>query len=716
MAQESHEMRGIQQETGQQTSQQDKVPESSVDPMLTRTSSMTAHEPITRPLRTSLWPLVVFAVYGTLALFSWIVLCMASKRPIGSKQDYMSFDGYEEEVTRILAKNESFLRAAQIVQSIVGLLTIPVTSAICSMAVVAFIQVGSLRTRLNLRQTMALSDQGWISPRIWTMIARVGSLPLYLAFGLTLIGGAAQILQQSLVQRQTIQIPTRATDAFITLPDVPNLIKKEDSSGNTAVILLRSMLESASEDDFEPYLWTEPAASDPWNMNKYDELDRHLDLLSRASNDPQDKRTFFAPLVSDFSSGVYIDSQYAPRINTTVEYTKISAADFPSACMRDIDGGFFAEYNAQNRYMGINLVACMPGNISESPWEATYNRQDITEELYLNVSKLYLNVSTTGVYSAYTDLYKATARSSLGYFELPSAHNGYKASTLLDKFTFPEGNQWNKRHQARAVERRDTNTTYPGNVTQPMNLSIGPLTSLTLALFSDGSFIQSRLSHPTAYIFDQPKVPSTKDESNRRYQFGRNCMTFMPLVGFMGPLNQRCWTDQDLLDEGDIVEQVSVWLSLFDAEMGAQAALTVGTFLANKMWMRSTVVSRHYNDARMVHFDEGIAVLKPNISTAGVIVGSVLLGAHLLGLLVLAVYTVIKKPFARWLGAEVMVKMGTAYAEILGAAEGRGQWRQTAGACPGFVGDERAGDNVGRMRFGAVAGLSRVRDRQFEEL
>jgi hypothetical protein len=41
---------------------------------------------------------------------------------------------------------------------------------------------------LNLRQTMALADQGWISPRIWTMYSKVGSLPLYIAFGLTLVG------------------------------------------------------------------------------------------------------------------------------------------------------------------------------------------------------------------------------------------------------------------------------------------------------------------------------------------------------------------------------------------------------------------------------------------------------------------------------------------------------------------------------------------------
>jgi hypothetical protein len=108
----------------------------------------------------------------------------------GTTGDYTNFDTGRSDLvlTRILTNHENSIRAAQIVQTISSLLTIPVTSAICSMAFVAFLQASNLRLRLNLRQTMALADQGWISPRIWITISEVGSLPFYIAFALTLFG------------------------------------------------------------------------------------------------------------------------------------------------------------------------------------------------------------------------------------------------------------------------------------------------------------------------------------------------------------------------------------------------------------------------------------------------------------------------------------------------------------------------------------------------
>jgi hypothetical protein len=123
-----------------------------------------------------------------LCLVTWVVFCIASNRPFGTNQDWMTQEHYRHELDAVLTKHENALRAAQILQAVVALLTIPITSAICSMALVVFIQTSGARTRLNLRQTMALADQGWISPRIWILWSKVGSLPLYVAFGLTLCG------------------------------------------------------------------------------------------------------------------------------------------------------------------------------------------------------------------------------------------------------------------------------------------------------------------------------------------------------------------------------------------------------------------------------------------------------------------------------------------------------------------------------------------------
>lgn len=134
-------------------------------------------------------PVLAFIFYATIALYAWIVFCITSRGPIGSKKSYFELDQYyEEKVISLLSNTRNHIRAAEILQSIATLLTIPITSAICAVAAVAFMQAGGLRTQLTLRQTAALADQGWLSPRILLKFSALGSLPLHIAFGLTVVG------------------------------------------------------------------------------------------------------------------------------------------------------------------------------------------------------------------------------------------------------------------------------------------------------------------------------------------------------------------------------------------------------------------------------------------------------------------------------------------------------------------------------------------------
>jgi hypothetical protein len=159
------------------------------------------------------------------------------------------------------------------------------------------------------------------------------------------------------------------------------------------------------------------------------------------------------PLSSEFSSGVYPEPQYAPCINTTVTYTNITAGEWHSECGKDTESVFFAEYHKELEYPRVGLVICMPTNISSSPWHATHNRKDATEELYLNIS----------THPSGAGFYKATAKTSLGYFELLCAHNGYNAGPLLNELTLPDLDGHSRR--IRDLERRETNYTNVGNVT-----------------------------------------------------------------------------------------------------------------------------------------------------------------------------------------------------------------------------------------------------------
>jgi hypothetical protein len=496
------------------------------------------------------------------------------------------------------------------------------------------------------------------------------------------------------------------------------MVHKGDDFKNTAVVRLRSMLESTNKDEFEPYLWAQHDNNE-WCYNseiscRYDQYDKTLDLLSSSAYSGVDSSTLWmTPLLSDFSSGVYAGPQYAPRINTTVSYTNITAGEWPSECTRDTEDVFFAEYHKQIEYYKTDLVVCLPTNISSSPWNDTHNRQDITEELYLNIS------TNGGSSRAYGEgFYKATVKSSLGYFELPSVQNGYKAGPLLDELSLPGIDELGFSRQTRNLERRETNDTYPGIVTQELGSNIGPLTSLVLALFGEGSFVDTRLANPPAYVvIERPETGPTEERDFTRADYSNNCISSMPLAYLMDNYQTGCWTDRDSNSEKDIMYQVNTFLSYFTAETQMQMALTVGAFLANKAWLAPDGSSRYaYGTSRRIYVDQGVLTIKTSVSMAGIIAGSVLLGAHLLGLLALAIYTVIKKPFVPWLGAEVLIKAGTQYAEVLGAVEGDKQWKEAAAACKGFVGDEKPSDELGRMVFGASAGLSRMRNRKYEGL
>ncbi|KAI4943207.1 hypothetical protein J4E91_009647 [Alternaria rosae] len=711
---ESHEMHSVREETRQANAGAPKVPETTHEPMYTsrvsRASSMTVREPMVRTLHTSLWPLMVFIFYATLALFTWIAFCVASSRPIGSKRDYMNAQDYSttrDELDAILAKHERALKAAQILQAVVALLAIPVTSAICSMALAAYIQAGSSRTKLNLRQTMALADQGWISPRIWTRCSKVGSLPLYFAFALTLVGAIFPILQTTFVQITPTRIPTRSTQSSLSrVADISALISNTNDGTNTAVVRLRSILESHAERDYEPHLWIDEQKDGLDNYRCYDtssasancnHFGRSLYLLDEMTSD-----TWFSPVPSGFSTGVDADPQYAPRLNTTIEYRNMTGTEWPTECGRDKKDAFFVQYHGgDDDYREFDIMACIPANISDTPWQATYDRQDITEDLFLAISVPAMLRAPA--------MWRITARSTLGYFELPNVKNGNRAGPLLDKLSL-DNTKGSSTGGSSRDEKRATNESYAGNVRQAVGKHIGPLTAIGLALFGEGSFIERRVSNTSAFVVDRPEIDDVWSRN-----FGDNCLGNMPLnFAMSGP----CLRDYDSQSENDVLGQVRKLAAFFDSEGSAHAAFTAAAFLANKEWLNPSQYNswEGFDQSRSVYVDQGVPTKKTDIALWGIITGSVFLGLHLLGLLVLALYAFWKRPFMLWLGAEFVAKAGTAHADILSAAEGDKQWKQTVAACPGFVGDEKPTDTVGRIAFGATAALSRRRDKQFEEL
>lgn len=475
---------------------------------------------------------------------------------------------------------------------------------------------------------------------------------------------------------------------FVYIRDVPKLFAEKNT--RDWVARLRSRLERAHIDDPEPYLW---GVTDK-ELSPGNRLSQSLGSSDRAFGG-----YFYVPLPTNFSTGVYPVTQHAPRIQTEVEYVNISEAEFPPECNGSVDGGFFVDYQTTWVYdRPIRLLACMPKDVTTSPWQPTYNRQNIIEVLYLNF--------TTGKEG---ELFRVTANSSLGYFELPSARNEQIMGPLLDEFHVAENqNTWSP------IRKRESNTTAFGieNTALTDVANAGPLTQLAVALFGHGSYVHKYLSNPAAQKID---LLGWRDDGPEDKRVTGNCMVLKPLNGLL-TVNYNglmtCDSDWTLLDEDRIVSKVLDWMSAFNQVEEMAKVLERATFLVNKDWLASP--SNRYLDSRKVYYDDGLPVVKVSMPLWGVILVSVLLGTHLLGLLLLACYVWWMKPWTDHLGAEVMVRMGASYADVLSSAEGKDQWKQTAAACPGFIGDERPGEPIGVMKFGAVPGLSRISWRKYE--
>jgi hypothetical protein len=173
----------ISQETDQltlPTRDYNRLPLSDVVEEVGNTPTVTLHR--------SSYIVLVVSIYASVALTAWILVCVLTFRPLTTAR--YGYNALEPGSVPILArypyalwlpdssdplhakyvKSEAIYRAARTAQSVITVLTIPLTSAVCSAAAVVFAQCKTKGRRLTMRQMMALADKGWTDP---TTIARL---------------------------------------------------------------------------------------------------------------------------------------------------------------------------------------------------------------------------------------------------------------------------------------------------------------------------------------------------------------------------------------------------------------------------------------------------------------------------------------------------------------------------------------------------------------
>ncbi len=155
--------------------EQEPKPTSNAHKTTLECTILSTHSPVTAILLSrQAYILGLVAIFASMFIVAWSILCWTSRRPIG-RGSYFCYGSTvcnysERERNKQNARTLQYVADAQTVLSAVSLLTIPLTSTVCAAAAVPWLQ--SSGRGMSLRQLMTLADKGWTSPYIYTKLLR----------------------------------------------------------------------------------------------------------------------------------------------------------------------------------------------------------------------------------------------------------------------------------------------------------------------------------------------------------------------------------------------------------------------------------------------------------------------------------------------------------------------------------------------------------------
>ena len=452
---------------------------------------------------------------------------------------------------------------------------------------------------------------------------------------------------------------------------------------------LQNELASVSQDDLQPNIWQEGTSY----------------CLSNSSNNEvtpecsQGKVTFGnlttlqSPYITQLPAGYQtgLISQFMLRMNSSVSFLNISKIAFPSNC-NAIASAYYIEYSYDTT--PLNVKVCMLDGISQSPWKGTRDRQDIRETMFLNIeldtSGAALHNADAGYVYIHNITFKLTVDTTLGYFELPNYNSSGMAGPLLAKDpydTYPgnKGQYLSQWHSKRSLQTNENQTSFAYNASR----NIGPLAMIVTALFEPGSFLATQI-HQNA----------TKSPDMYKPNPGQAIPCTAPPLNWLAG-DPQCFPQLTSAGQGYL--SVAQWLSKFYEIGDMQKALHAAVILASQVWLNLP------GGNLMVYYDMGQDSIRPRISSAGMILLSILLALDVLLLLVIAIYISFSYTWAEDFDSSAMMRLGAAKADELQlqiiSKEGKKKTQAILERIPGWVGDARPDDEVGVLAIGATVPL-----------
>ncbi|CAG8403119.1 unnamed protein product [Penicillium salamii] len=292
-------------------------------------------------------------------LYAWVIICILTYRPIGGKYygpdelyELPSYHQYlpDRYLEKLFTKSDRYLRAARIVQSLVSVLTIPLTSAVCSQAAVVYTQQKRGSNRPALRQSMAIADKGWTDIAILRKLFFGGwrkhkSSLLLIALLLNILGAAISPVQQLFLSYKTIKRMASKPTHLPPITQFTDLFPDIDAEWGMDWVKLRSALTSVVNDKAQTRLWSPGNATvtSDERLKSMTSDSNYSPLQTKSQNTFANFSTivdpFWAQLPSNTNTGLL--QMFAARLNSTAKWENNSADVLPADCHSSSDALYF---------------------------------------------------------------------------------------------------------------------------------------------------------------------------------------------------------------------------------------------------------------------------------------------------------------------------------------------------------------------------------------
>lgn len=148
---------------------------------------------------------------------------------------------------------------------------------------------------------------------------------------------------------------------------------------------------------------------------------------------------FVSSLTNRTSTGIL--RQLSMRLNSTTSCADEEVSAFPATCSGE------RPFASDLSLAGVNISICAPGNYEQTPWTLSRDRQDISEELWIQLS---LDSSSEGdslmqQWGFQNWTLHCKTDTTRGYFEIPNAHTNNNPGPLRETWPSREemASDWN---------------------------------------------------------------------------------------------------------------------------------------------------------------------------------------------------------------------------------------------------------------------------------